>query len=215
MMTGAATLCAGPNYGAPVAMEFQDVVRRRRMVRAFQDRPVPEDVIQRILSNATHAPSAGFSQGWAFLVLVDGEARARFWSVAWPEHERGRSLRTAVLGAPVVIVPLAHKQAYLDRYAESDKGAAPDDDSRWTVPYWLVDTAFASMLMLLTAVDASLGALFFGLRDPPAVMGAFGVDPAFTPIGAIAIGYPAPDTPSPSLTRGRRPVDQVVHRDAW
>lgn len=185
------------------------------MVRAFQDRAVPEEVIQRILSNATRAPSAGFSQGWAFLVLVEDDARRRFWKAAWPGHEHASSTRTSVMQAPLVIVPLAHKQTYLDRYAEPDKGAAPNDESIWTVPYWEVDAAFASMLMLLTAVDASLGALFFGLHDPPAVMNEFGVEPGFTPIGAIAIGYPAPDEPSPSLKRGRRPLDDVVHRDGW
>jgi len=51
-------------------VEFQDVVRRRRMVRSYhRDRPVPPDVIDRIVRNGLRAPSAGFSQGWGFLML--------------------------------------------------------------------------------------------------------------------------------------------------
>ena len=50
-------------------MEFQEVVRRRRMVRSFEPRPISPDVVDRILENALHAPSAGYTQGWAFLVL--------------------------------------------------------------------------------------------------------------------------------------------------
>ena len=51
-------------------MEFADVVRRRRMVRDYDpDRPVPAEVRERLLEHAIRAPSAGFSQGWAFLVL--------------------------------------------------------------------------------------------------------------------------------------------------
>ena len=55
-------------------MEFRDVVRRRRMVRNYDpDRPVPTEVRDRILEHAIRAPSAGFSQGWSFLVLEDEE----------------------------------------------------------------------------------------------------------------------------------------------
>jgi nitroreductase len=71
------------------------------------------------------------------------------------------------------------------------------------------------MLMLLTAVDAGLGALFFGIMDPAGFRAAFGVPDAFTPIGAIAIGWPLPDEPSTSLRRGRRSADEVIHRGRW
>ena len=65
--------------------------------------------------------------------------------------------------APVVIVPLAHKDAYLDRYAEPDKGWTDRDEARWPVPYWHVDTGMAALLILQTAVDEGLGACFFGI----------------------------------------------------
>ena len=65
--------------------------------------------------------------------------------------------------APVVIVPLACKDAYLDRYAEPDKGWTDRREDRWPVPYWYVDTGMASLLILQTAVDEGLGACFFGI----------------------------------------------------
>ena len=61
-------------------MEFQDVVRRRRMVRSYTDEPVDPAVVDRALANAIRAPSAGFSQGWAFLVLDRPEDVRRFWA---------------------------------------------------------------------------------------------------------------------------------------
>ena len=62
-------------------MEFQEVVRRRRMVRNYDDAtPVAPDVVARILANAQRGPSAGFSQGFEFLVLEDADDRARFWA---------------------------------------------------------------------------------------------------------------------------------------
>jgi nitroreductase len=84
------------------------------------------------------------------------------------------------------------------------------------VPYWLVDTAFASMLILLTASDAGLGALFFGIfQGERELLEALGVPDGYQPIGAIALGWPAPDRPSPSLKRGHRPVEEVIHRGHW
>jgi nitroreductase len=196
-------------------MEFQDVVDRRRMVRNFQaGRPVPPEVLDRILENALHAPSAGFSQGWAFLVLDTPADVERFWGVTWADGDRSSFRWQGLFDAPVLIVPMSHKQAYLDRYAEPDKGVTDKRESFWPVPYWDIDTGMAALLMLLTAVDAGLGALFFGIFPERLAdfRAEFDVPEAYTPIGAIALGYAAPDEPSPSLKRGRRPVDEVVHR---
>ena len=55
-------------------MELRDAIRRRRMVRAYDpDRPVPTEVVDRLLEHAVRSPSAGFSQGWDFLVLETAE----------------------------------------------------------------------------------------------------------------------------------------------
>jgi len=199
-------------------MDFHDVVRRRRMVRNFDDRPVPADVLERVLVNATHAPSAGFAQGWAFVVLEGREQTETFWRLTTDDAWRARTTRQGLFDAPVIVLPLAHKQAYLERYAEADKaGAGMDVEEGWPMPYWYLDVAFASMLMLLTAVDAGLGALFFGIfRGRGELLDALGVPEGYEPIGAIALGWPAPlDHRSPSLARGRRPVQDVVHRGRW
>ncbi|ASW53337.1 nitroreductase family protein [Plantactinospora sp. KBS50] len=199
-------------------MEFSEVVRRRRMVRNYDpDRPVPADVLERLLEHALHAPSAGFSQGWGFLVLESAADRDRFWATTTPDELAGSGWLAGMRRAPVIVVPHANKSAYLDRYAESDKGWADRDEGRWPVPYWQIDTGFAALMMLLTAVDEGLGACFFGIPpervDPFRV--EFGVPDRYGPIGAITIGYRAPDRRSPSLRRGRRPVAEVVHRGRW
>jgi nitroreductase len=185
------------------------------MVRSFADRPVPDEVIDRVLSNALHAPSAGYTQGWEFLVLTGPEETRRFWDATFPPEQRESFRWRALFDAPVIVVPLSSMDAYLDRYAEPDKGWSDRDPGRWPVPYWHIDTGFASLLMLLTAVDTGLGALFFGIFKPDDFRDAFGVPANMTPIGAIALGYPAPDEPSPSLKRGRRSLDEVVHRGKW
>lgn len=199
-------------------MEFRDVVRRRRMVRNYDpDRPVPAHVRERILEHALHAPSAGFTQGWAFLVLEEPADRDRFWAATTPETAGGGRWLTTMRSAPLIIVPHSNKNAYLERYAEPDKGWTDRDEARWPVPHWHIDAGFASLLMLLTAVDEGLGACFFGI--PAERIGSyraeFGVPDEYTPIGAISVGYRAPDHRSRSLDRGRKPVAEVVHRGRW
>lgn len=196
-------------------MEFEDVVRRRRMVRSFDDRPLERDVVERVLRAATRGPSAGFSQGQAFVVLEGPDQTGPFWDVVtdegWP-HADG------VRRAPVVVLPLSSKQSYLDRYAMPDKEAfGLGDEARWPVPYWDVDTGMAVMLLLLAAVDAGLGALFVGIfRGEREALGLLGVPPRWRAIGAVALGHPAPGTRSrPSRPGGRRPFEEVVRFGRW
>ena len=188
------------------------------MVRSYTDEPVEPAALERILAAGQRAPSAGFTQGWGFLVLDQPEQTAAFWDVTFPDHTARETFGwPGLFRAPVIVVPFSHRDAYLDRYAEPDKGWTDRDEGRWPVPYWHIDTGFAAMAMLLAVVDEGLGALFFGVfgEHMAALRAAFGVPDAFTPIGAITIGHPAPDVPSPSLKRGHKPADAVIHRGLW
>jgi nitroreductase len=118
-----------------------------------------------------------------------------------------------------VIVPLACKDIYLDRYARPDKGWSDRDEARWPVPYWHIDTGFTALLILLAVVDEGLGAVLFGI--PPESMNGFrsryGVPAEWTPIGAIAIGHPDPSAGpvGSARTRHRKKLDELVHRGRW
>lgn len=191
-------------------MDFQRVIRRQRMTRRFDARPIEPEVLDRILANSQKAPSAGFSQGFAFLVLEGGDAKT-FWKITSPR--RGEAFTT-----PAIIVPLANKQAYLDRYSEPDKaGHGREKEENWPVPFWLVDTSFASMIILLSATAEGLGCWFFGIsQGKDELLKHFGVPGGFAPIGAIALGYPAEkDVRSPSLKRGLRSFETVFHKGRW
>lgn len=196
-------------------MEFRDVVRRRRMVRRFDPgRPVPEEVLGRVLDHALRAPSAGFSQGWDFVVLTEPADLAAYWSATTDPDRPPDAWLRGVRTAPCLVLCCSDRNAYLDRYAEPDKGWTDRDEARWPVPYWDVDTGMAALLMLLTAVDEGLGGLFFGVpaEEAPAVRERFGIPADRSLVGVVALGYALPDRRSPSLKRGRRGPDQVVHR---
>jgi len=193
------------------------------MVRSYDpDRPVDPAVVDRLLDNAVHAPSAGFSQGWAFLVLDAPADVERFWAATSDTEREPDAWLRGMRTAPLVVVPLSCKAIYLDRYAQDDKGWTDRDESRWPVPYWDIDTGMAALLILQTAVDEGLGACFFGV--PPNATDrfreAFGVPSAYTPIGAITVGHRPADpadqgAPGSPARRARRSADEVVHRGRW
>lgn len=201
-------------------MEFQDVVRHRRMVRSYTDEPVDPAVVERALHNATRAPSAGFSQGWGVLLLDTPEDVRRFWGCTTDAEDLASpdEWLIGMMRAPVVVVPCSSKAAYLARYAEADKGWTDEDEARWPVPFWHMDAAMASLLILQTAVDSGLGSCFFGV--PPAhvapLKDEFGIPDTFEPVGAITLGHPAPGGAAGSPTRRpRKAADEVVHRGHW
>ncbi len=203
-------------------MEFQNVVQRRRSVRRYdQSRPVPPDVTERIVRNGLRAPSGGFSQGWGFLVLDTPDDVARFRAAVRPDSDP-ENWFAANVEAPLLIVTLSNKDAYLDRYAQPDKGFTDRSDAWWPAPYWDIDTGFAALLMWLTAVDAGLSACFFGLPIDriESFRSAFAVPSQFHPIGAISIGYDAEPAEQVSAVRRRvrdmrKPLAQTVHRGQW
>jgi nitroreductase len=201
-------------------VEFREVVRKRRMVRRFAPTPLPAEVTERVLAHAQRGPSAGFTQGFALLALEGPKQTGRLWA-ALSQGDRGAPPASldGVRAAPLIVLPLASKQAYLDRYAEPDKGWADRDEGRWPVPYWYVDAGFAALLMLLTATDEQLGALLFGIPVAltPAVRDAFGIPADHTPVGAVAVGYrlPEPARTGRAATRPRRAATDVIHRGHW
>ena len=201
-------------------MDFQEILKRRKSVRAYEQRPVPREVLDRVLASVLHAPTAGFTQGNEFLVLNDPAAVAEFWAITDDPADPLSPEQRAVL-PPALILPLSNRAAYLTRYSMPDKaGYGLDQAERWPVPYWDIDAGMASMLILLAAVNEGLGAWFFGIfAGEKEMLARFGVPEEFKPIGVIGLGYSVPS--DPNVARGsarriaRRSVEALVHRNGW
>lgn len=193
------------------------MVRRRRMLRHYDaHRPVPPDLLAACLENAVRAPSAGFSQGWDFVVLRTPAEREAFWGATTEDDEPPDAWLAGMRTAPVLVLCCSDKGTYLERYAAPDKGWTDRDEASWPVAYWDVDTGMAALLMLLTAVDQGLGGCFFGV--PPQchedVHEAFGIPRARTIVGVVSLGYAVPA--AGAARRGssrprRRGLGEVTH----
>lgn len=196
-------------------MELTQAVLKRRMVRHFTDEPVPPETVERMIELARHAPSAGFTQGQAWVVVTDPAMKQAIATLCGEESYVERGFHPFVSGAPVLVIPCTSEAAYHRRYQEADKTQDDGTEIIWPVPYWHMDVGCAVMVLLLAVVDEGLSAGFAGTHDLDALRALLGIPADVTPVGVIPIGHRAPDVPSPSLQRGRKADAEYLHRDRW
>jgi nitroreductase len=199
-------------------VQFAELIHKRRMVHRFEHRAVPRDLLLKVLESARHAPSAGFSQGFDFVVLDDPAQVEWFWKVTEDSkfpYEPGELDD----GPPCIVLPYANIPAYLERYSRADKERfGLQSAEAWPMPYWYIDTGMAVMLQLLAAVDEGLGGWFFGLFvGEEQLQRDLKVPEGCRPIGALGVGYPLSDkSPKGSaFSNKRRSLDSMVHFGDW
>jgi nitroreductase len=196
-------------------LELEKAILKRRMVRNFQPKPVPREAVERILMLAQHAPSAGFSQGWAYVVVTDEHTKKKVGQVQGEEDYFAKRFHKFVSEAAVLVVACTSEQLYHERYRQPDKLQEDGTEIHWPTPYWHFDIGCACMLIFLAAVDEGLATAFTGVERVEEMKKLLGIPEHFHPVGVISIGYPARDVKSPSLKRGRRPAEEVVHYEHW
>ncbi|MEM0364394.1 MAG: nitroreductase family protein [Candidatus Nitrosocaldus sp.] len=173
-------------------MEFSELVKRRGMVRSFKSEKVEHEKLVKILSNAVRAPSAGHLQPWEFIVVKDDSMKQRLAEAALKQM--------FIAEAPVVIVTCVDTERSASRYGERGRRF-----------YSIIDGAYASLLILLTARDLGLGACFVGAYDDEKIARILELPRHVKPIGIIPIGYPAEKPPRYE----RIPIEQLVHLNRY
>jgi nitroreductase len=168
-------------------MEFYDVLKRRHSTRSFQDREVEKEKIERIVSAASLAPSAGNLQAYRVYVVKTKEVK--------------EGLVTAALGqgfiaeAPIVLVSCADQKQSAAKYGE-----------RGAELYAVQDATIAAAYSQLAATAEGLASVWVGAFDPLEVSRVVNAEPYNVPVVIIPIGYPA-ETPE---GRDRRKLSEIV-----
>lgn len=196
-------------------MDFETVVHKRRMVRNFTEQPVAPEVIDRLLSLARHAPSAGFTQGQSFVVVTRPELKQAIAELCGEQGYVAGGFDPFISRAPVLVIPCTSEAAYHNRYREADKLKADGTEIDWPVPYWHMDIGCAVMVLLLAVTNEGLAAGFAGTHQLDKLRELLGIPAEVMPVGVIPIGHPAPDVRSPSLRRGRKADSEYVHYEQW
>lgn len=196
-------------------MEFNDVLRRRRMVRNYLAEDIDPDVLARVATAALRAPSAGNSQGFSVVVITNPDTRLTIANLAGEPEYVAAGFDPWISRAPGHIVLSVSEKIYHDRYQEADKIDESGAEIAWPVPYWWVDAGAAMMAVLLAAVDEGLAAGFLGVHSIPELKELLALPDHHSPIGVITVGHPAPDRKSGSLARGTRPLEETLHFEAY
>jgi nitroreductase len=154
-------------------MDFNEVVRKRRMIREYQqDSQIPTEIINKLLKNAHRSPSAGHTQVQEYIVVIDPITKKKLCQASLGQSQ--------VEDASVLIIVCANTSRSVSRYRK-----------RGTDFYSIIDGAFASMIILLSAVNEGIGASFVGAFEDNQIVKILGLPVHVKPIGIIALGYPA------------------------
>lgn len=168
-------------------MDVFEAIRARRSVRRYLSDPVPDEVLEELLSAAILAPSAGNAQPWRFIVVRDLKLREDLVAAAY-----GQSF---LAEAPVVIVVCADLERARRAYHQ-----------RGETLYCLQDTAAAIQNLLLAATAKGLGTCWVGAFDEGKVAELLGLPRGLRPVALVPVGKPAETPPA----RPRRPLSEVV-----
>jgi nitroreductase len=171
-------------------VETWDAIRARRNVRAYEDRPIPPEHLERILEAAWRTPSSMNEQPWDFVLCTERENLKRLaetWRYA--QHVDG-SAATVVLVAPV----------------------PADQEARDWIFY---DMGQATMSMMLAAADLGIGSSHAALDDQGLARQILGIPEDRFCVGLVAFGYPSDRPLAPVMRPLRRSFDEVVHRQHW
>src|ERR687884_27259 len=154
-------------------MDFDEVIRKRKMIREYDlDRQqIQDEIITKLINNAHRAPSAGHTQVQEFIIVKDPLIKKKL-RIAAVDQEY-------VEYAPVLIIVCSNTSRSVGRYGIRGKDV-----------YSITDGAFASMLILLTAVNEGIGACFVGAFEDAKVSKILEIAEQVKPIGIICLGHP-------------------------
>jgi nitroreductase len=178
-------------------MDFIDIVRQRRSVRAFSDTPVPRAEIEKCLEAARLAPSAQNSQPWNFAVVSGREKVAEFSKKAFSGVYSPTSFASKASAVVVLLAKLSFVTHRLGRQAQG-------------VEFWMLDMGIAGEHLVLQACELGIGTCWIGWFDVKAVRKHLGLPAGWHVAGLIAMGYPAPNA-DPGH-RPRRPLKDIVFK---
>jgi nitroreductase len=154
-------------------MEFDEVVRKRKMIREYErNKPIPDYIITKLIENAHRAPSAGHTQVQEFIIVKDHLTKSKLGDAALGQSQ--------VYDAAELIIVCSNTSRSVHRYGKRGRDF-----------YSIIDGAFASMLVLLTSVREGIGACFVGAFEDENVSKILGLPEYVRPIGIITLGYSA------------------------
>lgn len=212
-----------PTTGGLDRDAFYDLVAARRDVRTgFLTDPVPDEVLTRVLAAAHRAPSVGLSQPWDFLVIRDGDVRARV-------HRLAAARREAYAAALPAARAAAFRGIKVEAILETPLNVVVTCDrtrggrhvlGRHTQPQTAVySTVCAVQNLWLAARAEGLGVGWVSFFDERELAVCLGLPGNVEVVAYLCVGYVEAFPPAPELALAgwaeRRPLSWAVHHERW
>src|ERR1035437_355667 len=179
-------------------LSFLDLVQNRQSDRAYLDKPVENEIIDRILEAARLAPSACNSQPWKFIVVTDPEKRIL---VADATASKLLSMNHFTKQAPVQLVVLEES----GNFTSSVGGWVTDKH------YPHIDLGIVAAHITLAATDEGLGSCIIGWCDGEKIQKTLGIPKNKRVMLVILLGYPA----LPLREKKRKTKEEIVSYDQY
>ena len=173
-------------------MDLIDAIAKRRSVRTYKKRDLPQGVVEQLLESARQAPSAGNVQPWEFVVASTQKTKMAISQAAFEQEN--------LQEVSIIIVVCA-----------DEKRAAESYGARGKALYCLQDTAAAIQNLMLTVCSLGLGSCWIGAFKEDEVRKVINSPVHVRPVALIPVGYP---NESPAA-RPRRPVSEIMHKDTF
>ncbi|RJS90915.1 nitroreductase [Candidatus Bathyarchaeota archaeon] len=170
-------------------MDVFEAIKTRRSIREYQEKPVEQEKLSKVLEAARLSPSAANKQPWKFIVVTDPKVK---------ESLRSAYNKDWLISAPVIIVGCAlPKEAWVRSDGEE---------------YWKVDLAIAMQSLILEAWEQGLGTCWIGAFREDGVKKALGIPDDVRVVALTPLGYPAEEK-GPVVRR--KPLEEIVSYDHW
>jgi nitroreductase len=176
-------------------MALIDLIKNRKSVRDFLDRPVEREKIMMCLEAARLAPSESNSQPWRFIVVDGKELKDRLCDAAFGGLY---FINSFCKTAPVMVVVISEKSKFLARIGGMFRG----------VKYYLIDIGIAGEHLVLEAEDLGLGTCWIGWFNERGVKSVLGIPRDKKIDILIALGYYEREKLGPE--HGREPMDKIA-----
>jgi len=178
--------------------DFMSIVKGRRSIRRFQDKPVPETDLQQILEAVQWSPSWANTQCWEIVVVKDREMKERLNEALSPTNPAKKGLPDAPL-----VLALCGKLQSSGFY----KGQATTKLGDW----FMFDLGIATQSLCLAACNLGLGTVIVGSIDHDKAKDVLGVGEGYELVALIPVGYPAKEPAAPK----RREISEFTHSDKF
>lgn len=178
--------------------DLMDIVKSRRSVRRFEEKDIPENLVEKVFDSVQWSPSWANTQCWEIVVVKDNSVKEKLQETIAPKNPATK----AITGAPVVLA-LCGKKGTSGYYKDMEVTKFGD--------WYMFDLGIACQSICLTAHAQGLGTVVVGLFDHLKAKKVLGVPEEYELVALIPMGYPAKIPPAPK----RKDVSEFVHYNSF